>query len=118
MTTKNNDNLASVLERINLLMQSAPAVVEDNQVTDEAQADDTDDIPLLIEVYTGDPAQLIPHTDRQEKVDALLRELRPFIHIEVKKVVLQESVRLEQVLAKQLEADLIKTLRERLISSD
>lgn len=100
-------------------MQSAPAVVEDNQVVGETQTDVTDDdIPLLIEVYTGDPAQLIPHEGRQEKVDALLRELRPFIHIEVKKVVLQESVRLEQVLAKQLEADLIKTLRERLISSD
>lgn len=109
MTIKDNDNLAAVLERINLLMQSAPVVAEHDQMVEE------DGIPVLLEVYTGDSAQLISHTERQKKIDALLKEVRPFIHMEVKKAVLQESVILEQKLAKHLEADLIETFRKKLM---
>ena len=118
MTIKENDNLAAVLERINLLMQSTPAVAEDAQAVDEMQAEDAaeDDIPELVDVYTGDFAQLSSHKERQTKVNALLKEVRPFIQMEVKKVVLQESVILEKKLAKHLEADLIETLRKRLMS--
>lgn len=117
MTVKDNDNLALVLERINLLMQPAP-------VTDEPASSEEGggDIPLLTDVYTGDQSQLAVHAEpsvrRQDQVDALLKEMRPFIRIEVKKVVLQESVKLEKMLATRLEADLINTLRERLIASD
>lgn len=117
MTIKENDNLAAVLERINLLMQSTPTVAEDGQTGDEVVGAD-DDIPELLEVYSGNPAQLVSRADRQKKVDALLKEMRPFIELEAKKAVLQESVELEKFLAKKLETDLIKTLRERLMALD
>ncbi len=112
MAIKENDNLAAVLERINLLMQSAPAVADNDEVVEDAD----DGIPLLVEVYTGDSAQLVSRIERQKKVNALLKEMRPFIQLEVKKAVLDESVKLEKALSKQLEADLIETLRERLTS--
>ena len=115
MTTKDNDNLAAVLDRINLLMQATPAVAE--RINENAEVDIVDeDIPELVEVFTGDPAQLVSRGDRQKKLDAILKEMRPFIHLEVKKAVLQESIKLEKLLTKQVEADLIKNLRERLMS--
>ena len=115
MTIKENDNLAAVLERINLLMQTVPIVAEESQNVDET-LETEDDIPELLEIYTGSPAQLVSQASRQKKVDALLKEMRPLIELEAKKAVLQESVELEKFLAKKLEVDLIKILRDRLMA--
>ena len=110
MTTKDNDNLASVLERINLLMQAPLPVV--------SSGDEEGDIPILTEIYMVGIAPLKVKADRQAQMDALLMEMLPFIHKEVKKAVLHESVKLEKALASQLESDLLKVLRERLLTSD
>lgn len=117
MTVKDNDNLALVLERINLLMQTAPEAIHSDDVPSENATEDIgadEDIPLLVDVYTGDIAQLKQRENRQVEIDAVIKEMQPYIKLEIKKAVLKQTVELEAMLVKQLEVDLIKTLSERL----
>ncbi|MBC7785996.1 MAG: hypothetical protein H7Z18_00715 [Methylophilaceae bacterium] len=113
MTVKDNDNLALVLERINLLMQTAPEAIHVNDEPSENAKED-ENIPLLVDVYTGDIAQLKQRENRQVEINAVIKEMQPYIKLEIKKAVLKQTVELEAMLAKQLETDLIKTLSERL----
>ncbi len=114
MTTNNSDNLAMVLERINTLMQSQPVVASPENSLSDAELEEN--IPLLTEVYEGDAEQLVAVLSRQAQVDAVLNEMRPLIHQEVATAVLLASDALTQALINQLESDLIKTLRDRLIT--
>ena len=120
MTTNNSDNLAMVLERINFLMQSQPAVLSaENNLANielEESVELEKNAPLLTEVYEGDSEQLVAVLSRQGEVDAVLNEMRPLIHQEVASAVLQASDALTQSLINQLEHDLVHSLRHRLIT--
>lgn len=110
MVTKDNENLASVLERINLLMQAPPESLD----SAETQGSIDDDIPLLLDIYTGN-AELLPVVEtRQAQIDAIIKEMRPFIQLEIKKALLQETTQLENRLFQTLEENLLATLRQRL----
>lgn len=115
MTAKDNDNLALVLERINLLMQTAPEATDTDDVPSEIGAED-EDIPLLVDVYTGDITHFKQREKRQLEIEAVIKEMQPYIKLEIKKAVLKQTVELEALLIKQLETDLIKILGERLKS--
>lgn len=115
MTVKDNDNLALVLERINLLMQTAPEATYADDVPNDTGAED-EDIPLLVDVYTGDITHLKQRKKRQLEIEAVIKEMQPYIKLEIKKAVLKQTVELENLLIKQLETDLIKILSERLKS--
>ncbi len=114
MTTNNSDNLAMVLERINFLMQSQPSVTSPENSLPITELEEN--TPLLTEVYEGDTEQLVAVLSRQVQVDAALNEMRPLIRQEVATAVLLASDTLTQALINQLESDLIKTLRDRLIT--
>jgi hypothetical protein len=123
-----NHELAQVLSRINALMKHGQPPAE-TPVFDEA-------IPLLTEVYEGEPLVFTPHheefptlsqvaksTDEApdaipaELIEAVLSEMMPLIHVAVKKAVRQELENAEQSLGIKLETEVIHAVRERLQSS-
>ena len=126
---EDNHALTEVLNRINALMKHGEPSAEAPPVSDEA-------IPVLTEVYEGEPLTFTSHAPQDfptldqvvspvetitelisvELVDALLAEMLPFIRVAVKKAVQQELENAEQSLGGKLEAELMQSLRERLQS--
>lgn len=124
-TPEDNQDLAQVLSRIDALMKhgDAPAVVLD------------DAIPLLTEVYEGEPLTFTSHTPKKAVAqplrdstdvgsrlmaagltEELLDEILPLIQAAVRKAVQQELANAEQTLTGKIEADLVESLRQRLKS--
>lgn len=133
-TPIDHHDLTHVLQRINALMQrnqmiSVPAT--------EAQQTPTDDIPVLTEVYEGEPEQLeavnlqnFPTlnqlasellAENQPLTEALaarfLDEVQPLILKAVKVAVLEESVKAEKLLTSKLEQEILTLLHQRLTTS-
>lgn len=122
-----NQELAKVLHRINALMRH-----EQSETAPPALGD----IPLLTEVYEGEPLVFSAHSldefpalrqiaDASEKegrippevIEILLEEMAPVIKSAVKAAVEQELARSNQLLCTKLEAELVQSLRKRLQSS-
>lgn len=123
-----NHELAQVLSRINALMKHGQPLVE-TPVFDEA-------IPLLTEVYEGEPLVFPPRNEEfptldqianptddvpdaipAELIEAVLSEMMPLIQAAVKEAVRQELENAEQLLGTKLEAEIVLAVRERLQSS-
>jgi hypothetical protein len=127
-TPEDNQELAKVLSRINALMQ---------QHTPDVETPDGDEqIPLLTEVYEGEPLvfsarsldefpalrQIAGYSENQgqippEVIEILLQEMNPVIKSAVKAAVEQELAKSTQMLCAKLEVDLIQSLRKRLQSN-
>lgn len=126
-----SQELAQILSRVNAVMRHGNA---ENQ-QEPAVADET--IPLLTEVYEGEPVEFsarpIPEfpildevaqepaavTPTQvsipaEILEALLAEMTPRIQSAVQQAVQQHLENAEAVLSLKLETELIQSLRERL----
>ncbi|HEY8118376.1 MAG TPA: hypothetical protein VIE91_03990 [Methylophilaceae bacterium] len=122
---ENNQDLAQVLGRINALMKhgdkSAPAL--------------DDEIPLLTEVYEGEPLTFTSHRPKPASPDTteiiegldsklsvtgptheMLNELLPLIQAAVRTAVQQELANAEQKLRSKIEVDVLESLRQRLRS--
>jgi hypothetical protein len=123
-----NQELAKVLSRINALMR------HEQTQADPAKFDEQ--IPLLTEVYEGEPLvfsarsldefpalrQIASHTEDHgrvppEVIELLLEEMAPVIKSAVRTAVEQELARSTQMLCTKLEAELVQSLRKRLQSS-
>ena len=118
-----NQELARVLSRIQALTQ-------------HVATEDVDELPLLTEVYEGDPLVFAAHAldefpalrqiagYQQERgeippevIEILLQEMRPVLRSAVKSAVEQELAQSAQALCDKLEAELLQSLRKRLESS-
>lgn len=129
-----SQELAQILSRVNAVMRHGNAE-EQKQQQEPAVADET--IPLLTEVYEGEPVEFsarpIPEfpildevaqepaavTPTQvsipaEILEALLAEMTPRIQSAVQQAVQQHLENAEAVLSIKLETELIQSLRERL----
>jgi hypothetical protein len=127
---KENDELAQVLSRVNILMKHGEVQTES---TIQAES-----IPQLTEVYDGEPLVFISRpagefptlnefvsgsptgtvavaakvSDQTEKMEALLAEMTPLVQAAIKKAAQQKLVDAE--LRTKIEAEIMQTLRERL----
>ena len=118
-----NQELARVLSRIQALTQ-------------HLATEDVDELPLLTEVYEGDPLVFAAHAldefpalrqiagYQQERgeippevIEILLQEMRPVLRSAVKSAVEQELAQSAQALCDKLEAELLQSLRKRLESN-
>ena len=118
-----NQELARVLSRIQALTQ-------------HVATEDVDELPLLTEVYEGDPLVFAAHAldefpalrqiagYQQERgeipsevIEILLQEMRPVLRSAVKSAVEQELAQSAQALCDKLEAELLQSLRKRLESN-
>ena len=118
-----NQELARVLSRIQALTQ-------------HVATEDVDELPLLTEVYEGDPLVFAAHAldefpalrqiagYQQERgeippevIEILLQEMRPVLRFAVKSAVEQELAQSAQALCDKLEAELLQSLRKRLESN-
>ena len=118
-----NQELARVLSRIQALTQ-------------HVVTEDVDELPLLTEVYEGDPLVFAAHAldefpalrqiagYQQERgeippevIEILLQEMRPVLRSAVKSAVEQELAQSAQALCDKLEAELLQSLRKRLESN-
>ena len=127
--SEQNPELARVLSRIQALTQ--PAATEDS-----AEASTVEELPLLTEVYEGDPLVFSAHAlddfpalrqiagYQQERgeippevIEILLQEMRPVLRSAVKLAVEQELAQSTQALCDKLETELLQSLRKRLESS-
>ena len=118
-----NPELARVLSRIQALTQ-------------HVATEDVDELPLLTEVYEGDPLVFAAHAldefpalrqiagYQQERgeippevIEILLQEMRPVLRSAVKSAVEQELAQSAQALCDKLEAELLQSLRKRLESN-
>lgn len=129
-----NEHLATVLHRIqHLIQESESSAPQDGQTT----ATHDDDIPVLTEVYEGAPEQLhrvgledMPalqdvitqametHAPIPEALaDYVLVQMQPLIMKTVKLAVLDESVKLEKKLTETLQLEVLRAIRERLVSN-
>ena len=118
-----NQELARVLSRIQALTQ-------------HVATEDVDELPLLTEVYEGDPLVFAAHAlddfpalrqiagYQQERgeippevIEILLQEMRPVLRSAVKLAVEQELAQSTQALCDKLETELLQSLRKRLESS-
>ena len=118
-----NQELARVLSRIQALTQ-------------HVATEDVDELPLLPEVYEGDPLVFAAHAldefpalrqiagYQQERgeipsevIEILLQEMRPVLRSAVKSAVEQELAQSAQALCDKLEAELLQSLRKRLESN-
>ena len=123
-----NQELAKVLSRVNALMQ--------HEVTDAESADDDEAIPLLTEIYEGEPLVFSARSIEEfpalrqiasyqeslgkippEVIETLLQEMRPVIKSAVRAAVEREFEKSTQALCIKLEAELVESLRKRLQSS-
>lgn len=123
-----NPELARVLSRVNALMQHDEVAEENAQAAESARPEE--EIPVLTEVYEGEPLNLVPHDlgeivnsdlpaadlsqSREEKREAILQELLPLIRAEVKKAVRQELVNTEKIVNHRLETEFIQTVLDKL----
>ncbi len=131
--TKENNELAQVLSRINTLMNPAETKAE-SPIQTEA------DIPQLTEVYEGESLSFISSpagdfpilseivrssvTDAEaalgetpgqaKKLEALLTEMAPLVQAAVKKAVAQKLLDAEKSEHTKIEAEIMQILRERL----
>ena len=124
-----NQELARVLSRIQALTQHvATEGVSESPTVDE--------LPLLTEVYEGDPLVFAAHAlddfpalrqiagYQQERgeippevIEILLQEMRPVLRSAVKLAVEQELAQSTQALCDKLETELLQSLRKRLESN-
>ena len=121
--SEQNPELARVLSRIQALTQ-------------HVATEDVDELPLLTEVYEGDPLVFAAHAldefpalrqiagYQQERgeippevIEILLQEMRPVLRSAVKSAVEQELAQSAQALCDKLEAELLQSLRKRLESN-
>ncbi len=128
-TSEQNPELARVLSRIQALTQPAMA-------GESAEASTAEELPLLTEVYEGDPLVFAAHAlddfpalrqiagYQQERgeippevIEILLQEMRPVLRSAVKSAVEQELAQSTQALCEKLEAELLQSLRKRLESN-
>lgn len=127
--SEQNQELARVLSRIQALTQHV--------ATEEvAETSMLDELPLLTEVYEGDPLVFAAHAlddfpalrqiagYQQERgeippevIETLLQEMRPVLRSAVKSAVEQELAQATQALCDKLEAELLQSLRKRLESN-
>ncbi|HEU4709110.1 MAG TPA: hypothetical protein VFS17_07355 [Methylophilaceae bacterium] len=126
-----NPELARVLSRVNALMKHEEVVTE--VFTESAQ--DEPELPVLTEVYEGEPLDFAPRHPKEvgvqalatevakpseeelqaeDRVEAILAQLMPLIHSEVKKAVRQELINMEKIVNHRLETEFIQTLLQRL----
>ena len=128
-TSLENSDLALVLNRINALVERQDVAVK--------AVEDINEIPVLTEVYTGEPAALsqvqlenFPTLQQmanviaaanqpvtEEVAERFLAEVQPLILKAVKVAVLEESVKAEKLLTAKLEQEITELLRKRLTSS-
>jgi hypothetical protein len=124
-----NPELARVLSRVNALMKHDPVMQPLPEAAVEAQVSAEAEVPVLTDVYEGelpafashsqggsattDPVTLTPSSD-EGAIEAIVAELRPLIHAEVKKAVRQELVNLEKIVNHRLETEFLQTLLEKL----
>lgn len=125
---ENNQELAKVLHRIDALMR--------HDAPQPAAPEFDEDIPLLTEIYEGEPLvfsahslnefpalrQIASYRENQgqippEVIEILLQEMSPVIKSAVKAAVEQELAQSRQALCERLEAELVQSLRKRLQSS-
>lgn len=123
-----NQELAKVLSRVNALMQ--------HEAADAESADDDEAIPLLTEIYEGEPLVFSARSIEEfpalrqiasyqeslgkippEVIETLLQEMRPVIKSAVRAAVEREFEKSMQALCIKLEAELVESLRKRLQSS-
>ncbi len=139
---KESNELAQVLSRINTLTQHGKAQVESPVSVENP----TENIPQLTEIYEGEPLIFISHpvaefpvlneivsnsvsavgaasaevsgkaSNQAEKMEALLAQMAPLIQAAIKKAALRKIIDAEQPLQRQIEAEIMQTLRERLQS--
>ena len=134
-----NPELARVLGRVNALMKHEEVVAE--VVTEPAAG--APELPVLTEVYEGEPLAFAPRNPQElgvqalakevaelseegfqveevsqtdERVEAILAELMRLIHSEVKKAVRQELINMEKIVNHRLETEFIQTLLQKLRS--
>lgn len=126
-----NPELARVLSRVNALMKHEEVVTE--VFTESAQ--DEPELPVLTEVYEGEPLDFAPRHPKEvgvqalatevakpseeelqaeDRVEAILAQLMPLIHSEVKKAVRQELINMEKIVNHRLETEFIQTLLQKL----
>lgn len=125
-----NPELARVLSRVNALMQHDEIAEEQPETAASGSATAEEEVPVLTEVYEGQPlnfaprdleevagANLLPadsQQSREEKLEAILQELLPLIRAEVKKAVRQELVNTEKIVNHRLETEFIQTVLDKL----
>ena len=128
-----NPELARVLSRVNALMQHDEIAQERDQPPESTATTSgtaEEEVPVLTEVYEGQPlnfapreleevagADLLPadsQQSREEKLEAILQELLPLIRAEVKKAVRQELVNTEKIVNHRLETEFIQTVLDKL----
>lgn len=132
-TREENPELARVLSRVDALMQHDEIAEEKGRLQEpsvtESDADE-EEVPVLTEVYEGQPLNFAPREleevagtdllpvdsqqDREERLEAILQELLPLIRAEVKKAVRQELVNTEKIVNHRLEAEFIQTVLDKL----
>lgn len=130
-----NDELAQVLARVSVLMEHG------GQTADEVEKETATEIPMLTEVYEGQPVTFnaVTHPEaaaidtsrlQNEKtgplqaeavgpgktvtIEDILLGMQPVIQAAVKEAVERELVHMEQTLRMKLEAELTQGLREHL----
>ena len=136
-----NPELARVLSRVNALMQhdleaSSPdaaaqeAIQSERIVESDYQAKVEVELPVLTDVYEGEPP--IPVTRElddfgvsvspsevppdDQALQAIVAELMPLIRKEVKRAVRKELINMEKIVNHRLETEFIQTLMRRLES--
>ena len=132
-TREENPELARVLSRVDALMQHDEIAEEKGRPQEPSvtkSAADEEEVPVLTEVYEGQPLNFAPREleevagtdllpvdsqqDREERLEAILQELLPLIRAEVKKAVRQELVNTEKIVNHRLETDFIQTVLDKL----
>lgn len=132
-TREENPELARVLSRVDALMQHDEIAEEKGRPQEPSvteSAADEEEVPVLTEVYEGQPLNFAPREleevagtdllpvdsqqDREERLEAILQELLPLIRAEVKKAVRQELVNTEKIVNHRLEAEFIQTVLDKL----
>ena len=128
-----NPELARVLSRVDALMQHDEIAEEKGRPQEPSvtkSAADEEEVPVLTEVYEGQPLNFAPREleevagtdllpvdsqqDREERLEAILQELLPLIRAEVKKAVRQELVNTEKIVNHRLETEFIQTVLDKL----
>lgn len=132
-TREENPELARVLSRVDALMQHDEIAEEKGRPQEPSvtkSAADEEEVPVLTEVYEGQPLNFAPREleevagtdllpvdsqqDREERLEAILQELLPLIRAEVKKAVRQELVNTEKIVNHRLETEFIQTVLDKL----
>lgn len=132
-TREENPELARVLSRVDALMQHDEIAEEKGLPQEPAATESVDveeEVPVLTEVYEGQPLNFAPREleevtgtdllpvdsqqDREERLEAILQELLPMIRAEVKKAVRQELVNTEKIVNHRLETEFIQTVLDKL----